>query len=92
MASKPAPPKGLKPGGSELWRDIVGKWELRPDELRILRKACREVERSPTRRFSCQCCGSVGSGSNASDISISNCSGQSMHCFRFPVLVNPFLR
>ena len=44
MASKPAPPKGLRPGGRKLWTDIVGKWELRPDELRVLREAAREVD------------------------------------------------
>ncbi|MBF6315036.1 hypothetical protein [Nocardia farcinica] len=45
MASKkPAPPQGLRPGGRKLWTDVVGKWELRPDELRVLREACREVD------------------------------------------------
>ncbi|WP_280317287.1 hypothetical protein [Nocardia wallacei] len=44
MASKPAPPKGLKPGGAALWRSIVGKYELRADEQRVLREACREVD------------------------------------------------
>ncbi|MBF6301179.1 hypothetical protein IU459_27075 [Nocardia amamiensis] len=44
MASKPAAPKGLRPGGRKLWTDIVGKWELRPDELRVLREAAREVD------------------------------------------------
>lgn len=44
MASKPSPPKGLKPAGAALWRSIVGKWDLRPDELRILREAAREVD------------------------------------------------
>lgn len=45
MASKkPAPPSGLKPGGRKMWNDIVGKWVLRPDELRVLREAAREVD------------------------------------------------
>jgi hypothetical protein len=44
MASKPAPPKGLKPAGAALWRSIVGRWDLRPDELRVLREAAREVD------------------------------------------------
>jgi hypothetical protein len=44
MASKPAPPKGLRPGGRKLWTDIVGQWDLRPDELRVLREAAREVD------------------------------------------------
>lgn len=44
MASKPAPPKGLKPSARALWNSVVGKWALRPDELRVLREACREVD------------------------------------------------
>ncbi|NEW33830.1 hypothetical protein GV791_14830 [Nocardia cyriacigeorgica] len=44
MASKPAPPKGLKPGGRKIWTDIVAQWDLRPDELRVLREAAREVD------------------------------------------------
>ncbi|MGW4325440.1 hypothetical protein ACWEKR_06065 [Nocardia sp. NPDC004573] len=44
MASKPAAPKGLRPGGRKLWSDIVGQWDLRPDELRVLREAAREVD------------------------------------------------
>lgn len=41
---KPTPPAGLKPGGRKLWNDIVGKWELRPDELRVLREAGRTTD------------------------------------------------
>lgn len=44
MASKPTPPKGLKPSARSLWNSVVGKWALRPDELRVLREACREVD------------------------------------------------
>ncbi|MGY1945327.1 hypothetical protein [Nocardia asiatica] len=44
MASKPAAPKGLAPGGRKLWTDIVAQWDLRPDELRVLREAAREVD------------------------------------------------
>ncbi|WP_328439130.1 hypothetical protein [Nocardia puris] len=44
MASKPAPPKGLKPAARNLWNSVVGKWDLRPDEQRVLREACREVD------------------------------------------------
>ncbi|WP_228002151.1 hypothetical protein [Nocardia australiensis] len=43
MASKPLP-KGLKAGGRKLWTDVVGKWDLRPDELRVLREAAGEVD------------------------------------------------
>ncbi|MFC9892123.1 hypothetical protein ACFVMC_00375 [Nocardia sp. NPDC127579] len=44
MASKSRPPQGLKPSGRKLWTDIVGRWDLRPDELRVLREAAREVD------------------------------------------------
>ncbi|WP_029899535.1 hypothetical protein [Nocardia brasiliensis] len=44
MASKPPAPKGLRPGGRKLWGDIVNRWDLRPDELRVLREAAREVD------------------------------------------------
>ncbi|MFE9580546.1 hypothetical protein ACFYO1_29490 [Nocardia sp. NPDC006044] len=44
MAPKPAPPKGLRPGGIKLWRGIVAAYDLRADELRVLREAAREVD------------------------------------------------
>jgi hypothetical protein len=37
-------PVGLERAGAELWRDIVGEYELRPDEVRILGDACREAD------------------------------------------------
>lgn len=37
----PKPPRGLKTAGRRLWNDIIAKWELRPDELRVLAKACQ---------------------------------------------------
>lgn len=37
-------PTGLGDGGRELWRSIVSKFELRPDELRVLHDACLEAE------------------------------------------------
>lgn len=43
--SKPATPTGLGPAGSALWRKVVGKYELRSDELEILKAACRATER-----------------------------------------------
>ena len=35
-------PKGLTAAGGSLWADVVDKYELRPDERRILEDACRE--------------------------------------------------
>ena len=37
-------PKGLGAAGKRLWRDVTGKYELRPDELRVLESACRTVD------------------------------------------------
>lgn len=42
--AKPAAPQGLKPGGRKLWTDVVGIYDLRPDELRVLKDACREAD------------------------------------------------
>lgn len=43
---KPTKPKNLKVAGAKLWRLISdpAKYELRPDELRILEDACREAD------------------------------------------------
>lgn len=43
---KPAPrkPSGLGDDGSLLWDSIIPKYDLRPDELRILLDACREAD------------------------------------------------
>ena len=40
----PALPKGLRPTGRNLWRDVTGTWQLRPDELRVLEQACRTLD------------------------------------------------
>lgn len=42
--SKPVPPKNLKPGGRKLWNDVLGKYSLRADELRVLKDACFESD------------------------------------------------
>jgi hypothetical protein len=41
----PAPkkPAGLKRSAT-LWADVTGKWQLRPDELRLLEDACRTCD------------------------------------------------
>ena len=38
--SKPTPPDTLADAGKSLWSDVVSKWVLRPDELRVLASAC----------------------------------------------------
>ncbi len=44
--SKPQPPVGLFPKvGAQFWRDVVGKYELRVDELVVLEKVCRALDR-----------------------------------------------
>lgn len=40
----PDPPVELGPRGLELWRSVLDSHELRPDEMRILEDACREVD------------------------------------------------
>lgn len=42
MTAKPAAPKGLGKSGAAFWRDVLGKYDLRVDELRVLEDACRE--------------------------------------------------
>src|SRR5690625_3622850 len=45
VAKKVAAPKGLKAAGAALWRKVVDMYELRPDELVTLEKACRASDR-----------------------------------------------
>jgi hypothetical protein len=42
--TKPRVPANLSPNGRRFWREMVGKYEFRPDELRILEDACREAD------------------------------------------------
>lgn len=42
--SKPKKPAGLESAGSSLWSDLVGPFEFRADELRVLEAACREAD------------------------------------------------
>lgn len=37
-------PKSLADKGLSLWQEISGKYELRPDEHRLLEDACREAD------------------------------------------------
>lgn len=38
--SAPKPPPNLAKTGRALWSEVVGKWDLRADELRTLEDAC----------------------------------------------------
>lgn len=42
--SKPKPPEHLAKPGADLWSAIVGKYDLRPDELRTLEDACATTD------------------------------------------------
>ena len=42
MTTKKKPPTTLGKSGSALWREVLAKYELRADELRILEDACAE--------------------------------------------------
>ena len=44
MSEKPSPPAGLSESGSVMWSEIVGKYDLRSDELRVLKDACFEAD------------------------------------------------
>lgn len=37
-------PDGLADAGRELWNDVAGKYELRPDERVVLTKACETAD------------------------------------------------
>lgn len=43
MSDSPTP-KDLQPAGRKLWRAVADKYQLRPDELRVLEDACREAD------------------------------------------------
>lgn len=42
--SKPEPPASLESAGATLWSDVVGKYDLRVDELAVLEAACKTVD------------------------------------------------
>ena len=44
MAKSVYVPKSLGRAGAKLYRDIAAKWELRPDEQRVLLDACSEAD------------------------------------------------
>lgn len=44
MATKHPMPTNLGPKSRRLWRDVAAKYDLRPDECRLLEDSCREVD------------------------------------------------
>ncbi|MDT5258509.1 MAG: hypothetical protein QOD10_3589 [Mycobacterium sp.] len=48
--NKPRTPSGLSQKAARFWRDVVTNYRLRPDELRVLEDACREVDLVDTLR------------------------------------------
>lgn len=44
MATSAPMPAKMAPRGRRLWKDITEKYDLRPDEVRVLEDACREVD------------------------------------------------
>lgn len=44
MSKKHPAPVGLSKRANRRWNDIVTRYELRPDELRVLEDACREMD------------------------------------------------
>jgi hypothetical protein len=43
MSDQPIP-QNLQPAGRKLWLAVAEKYDLRPDELRVLEDACREAD------------------------------------------------
>lgn len=37
-------PADFGPSGARMWQEISSRWQLRPDELRILEDACRQAD------------------------------------------------
>lgn len=44
MSQKYPAPAGLSNRANKRWNDVVTRWDLRPDELRVLEDACREMD------------------------------------------------
>lgn len=45
MSTKPSAPAGLSKASKDLWKAVVSRWDLRPDELDVLADACRVSDR-----------------------------------------------
>lgn len=44
MSQKYPAPSGLSKRANKRWNEVVTRWDLRPDELRVLEDACREMD------------------------------------------------
>lgn len=44
MSKSVVVPKSLGAAGADLYREIASRWDLRPDELRVLMDACAEAD------------------------------------------------
>ena len=44
MTAKYPAPSGLSKAANRRWNDIVEHWDLRPDELSVLERACRTMD------------------------------------------------
>lgn len=44
MTAKYPAPSGLSKAANRRWNDIVERWDLRPDELSVLERACRTMD------------------------------------------------
>lgn len=44
MSKKYPAPAGLSKAANARWNDVVRRWDLRPDELSVLERACRTMD------------------------------------------------
>lgn len=44
MGKKPSTPPGLSAGGRRFWRETVGEYEFRTDELILLQQVCKMLD------------------------------------------------
>ena len=59
----PRPPAGLSAPGRQLWRQIAGAFELEPDEVELLRQACRCADEAEDLRAALAAAGPTVTGS-----------------------------
>lgn len=66
--SKPKPPESLGAAGKALWRDVVAKYDLRADELRVLADTCHAADRVAAMRSELDVRSIVTTGSMGQDV------------------------